>query len=97
MYVDSGTDMTLVPRDFGRLLGMDLNQNFGTVAGTGGSALRVSLQSAEIRIGAFLARARIAVATRNDVPYLLGREGVFRLFKVAFKEYKGTVRFDRPR
>ncbi len=45
----------------------------------------------------FLARVRITVATRNDVPYLLGREGVFRLFKVAFEEYKGTVRFDRPR
>ena len=97
MYVDSGADLTLVPRDFGKLLGMDLRQNLGTVAGVSGSPLRISVQPAEIRIGDSIAKARIAVALRNDVPYLLGREGLFRLFKVIFQEYKALVRFDRPR
>ena len=97
MYVDSGADLTLVPRDYGSLLGMNLTENRGIVAGVAGTSLRISLQSADIRIGNSTARARIAVALRNDVPYLLGREGLFPLFKVVFQEYRQLVRFDRPR
>lgn len=96
MYVDSGADLTLVPRDFGKLLRLDLKQNRGVVAGIGGTQLQVSLHTAEVRVGSSVARARIAVALRNDVPYLLGREGLFRLFRITFQEYKSLVRFDRP-
>ncbi len=43
MYVDSGADLTLVPKDFGLLLGMDLSKNVGTIAGVTGNLLRTSL------------------------------------------------------
>ncbi len=97
MYVDSGADLTLIPKDFGRLLGMNLRENLGLVSGISGALLQVSLQTADIRIGGRTARARVAAALRNDVPYLLGREGLFRLFKIVFQEYRSLVRFDHPR
>lgn len=96
MYVDSGADLTLIPKDFGKLLGMNLHQNLGLVSGISGALLKVSLQSADIRIGGRTARAKVAAALRNDVPYLLGREGLFKMFKIVFQEYRSLVRFDSP-
>src|SRR5438552_3284699 len=34
MYIDSGADMTLVPSDFGKLLGMDLSKNRSALVDT---------------------------------------------------------------
>ncbi len=96
MYVDSGADLTLIPKDFGKLLGMNLQENLGLVSGISGALLKVSLQSADVRIGGRTARAKVAVALRNDVPYLLGREGLFKMFKIVFQEYRSLVRFDNP-
>ena len=95
MYIDSGADMTLIPSDFGRLLGMDLKKNISSLAGVTGAPMKVSLQSTEIKIGASAHKAKVAVALRNNVPYLLGREGVFNAFKITFEEYKSLTHF-RP-
>jgi hypothetical protein len=95
MYVDSGADMTLIPSDFGRLLGMDLSKNRSALAGVTGAPMKVSLQSTEIRIGASFHEAKVAVAFRNDVPYLLGRDGIFNAFKITFEEYKQLTSFHR--
>jgi hypothetical protein len=95
MYIDSGADMTLVPSDFGKLLGMDITKNRASLAGVTGAPLRVSLQSAEVKIGRAVEKAMIAVARRNDVPYLLGREGLFRAFKITFEEHRGVTSFTR--
>ncbi len=94
MYVDSGADITLVPRDFGKLLGLNLTENLGTITGVTGNSLRVSIQDVEVRIASFAVRSKIAVSARNDVPYLLGRNGVFRAFTIVFQEYQSLVRFD---
>lgn len=93
MYIDSGADMTLIPSDFGKLLGMNLNKNRSALSGVTGAPMRVSLQSTEIRIAASTQVAKVAVALRNDVPYLLGRDGVFKAFKITFEEYKALTRF----
>ncbi len=95
MYVDSGADMTLIPSDFGKLLGMDLNKNRSALAGVTGAPMKVSLQSTQIRIGGSIQEAKVAVALRNDVPYLLGREGIFKAFKISFEEYKQLTSFRR--
>jgi hypothetical protein len=97
MYVDSGADITLVPSDFGKILGMDLTKNRSSLAGVAGAPLRVSLQSTEVKIGSAIEKAKIAVAARNDVPYLLGREGLFKAFKITFEEYRGLTSFTRRR
>ncbi len=93
MYIDSGADLTLIPSDFGKLLGMNLDENRSALAGVTGAPMKVSLQSAKIRIGASIQEAKVAVALRNDVPYLLGRDGVFKAFKIAFEEYRALTRF----
>jgi hypothetical protein len=93
MYIDSGADMTLIPSDFGKLLGMDLKNNRSALAGVTGTPMKVSLQSTEIRIGHTIRKAKVAVSLRNDVPYLLGREGVFKAFKITFEEYLALTRF----
>ena len=95
MYIDSGADITLVPADFGKLLGMDLRRNRTALAGVTGAGMRVSLQTTEIRVGASVQEAKIAVALRNDVPYLLGRQGIFSAFKITFEEYRNLIRFQR--
>jgi hypothetical protein len=95
MYIDSGADMTLVPSDFGKLLGVDLSKNKASLAGVTGAPLRVSLQSAEVKIGSAIEKAKIAVAMRNDVPYLLGREGLFKAFKITFEEHREVTSFTR--
>jgi len=93
MYIDSGADLTFVPNDFGKLLEMNLRLNPGYVAGITGRPLKVSLQDADIKIGKQVIRSKIAIASRNNVPYLLGRESIFRLFKISFEEYEELVRF----
>ncbi len=94
MYVDSGADITLVPRDFGRLLGLDLAEKPGdhhrcdrrlpssvpSRCGSSNSRLSRHIQDCGVR--------------KNDVPYLLGRNGVSRAFTVIFQEYRSLVRFD---
>ncbi len=93
MYIDSGADLTLIPFDFGKLLGMNLDKNRSALAGATRAPMKVSLQSTKIRIGTSIQEARVAVALRNDVPYLLGRDGVFKAFKIAFEEYRALTRF----
>jgi len=95
MYIDSGADMTLIPSDFGKLLGMDLSKNRSALVGVTGAPMKVSLQSTEIRIGASVQEGKVAVALRNDVPYLLGRDGIFNAFKITFEEYKRLTSFHR--
>ncbi len=95
MYVDSGADMTLIPSDFGKLLGMDLSKNKSALAGVTGAPMKVSLQATDMRIGASVQEAKVAVALRNDVPYLLGRDGIFNAFQITFEEYRQLTSFHR--
>ena len=95
MYVDSGADITLVPSDFGKLLGMDLSKNRSSLGGISEAPIKVSMQSAGMRIGGTVQEAKVAVALRNDVPYLLGRNGIFKSFKITFEEYRQLISF-RP-
>ena len=50
MYVDSGADISLVPRNFGLLLGLDLTKNLGQIRGIGEAIVPLSLQDVKFRI-----------------------------------------------
>jgi hypothetical protein len=91
MYIDSGADITLVPRNFGALLGLDLTQNLGQIRGIGDAIVPLSLQNVKFRIEKHEIRVKIAVALINEVPYLLGRYDFFKLFNISFQEHKGKV------
>ncbi len=91
MYVDSGADISLVPRNFGALLGLDLNKNMGEIRGIGEAIVPLSLQDVKLRIEKQEVKIKIAVALINEVPYVLGRYDFFKLFKISFQEYENKI------
>jgi hypothetical protein len=91
MYIDSGADISLVPRNFGSLLGLDLRKNLGQIRGIGEAIVPLSLQIAKLRIEKHEIKVKIAVALINEVPYVLGRYDFFKLFKITFQEYDNKV------
>jgi hypothetical protein len=91
MYIDSGADISLVPRNFGSLLGLDLTQNLGQIRGIGDAIVPLSLQDVKFRIEKHEVKVKIAVALINGVPYVLGRYDFFKLFKISFQEYDNKV------
>ena len=91
MYIDSGADISLVPRNFGSLLGLDLTKNLGQIRGIGEAIVPLSLQIVKLRIEKHEIKVKIAVALINEVPYVLGRYDFFKLFKISFQEYDNKV------
>lgn len=91
MYVDSGADISLVPRNFGSLLGLDLTKNLGQIRGIGEAIVPLSLQDVKLRVGHDEVNVKIAVALINEVPYVLGRYDFFKLFKICFQEYENKI------
>lgn len=91
MYIDSGADISLVPRSFGQLLGLDLGKNFGEVRGIGEAVIPLSLQTVKMKIGFDVVEVKIGVALINEVPYILGRHDFFKFFKVTFEEYSKKI------
>ena len=91
MYIDSGADISLVPRNFGLLLNLDLTENLGQIRGIGEAIVPLSLQDVKLRIEKHKIKIKIAVALINEVPYVLGRYDFFKLFKISFQEYENKV------
>ncbi len=91
MYIDSGADISLVPRNFGSLLGLDLAENLGQIRGIGEGIVPLSLQDVVFKIDNVELNVRIAIALINEVPYVLGRYDFFRLFDISFREHEGKV------
>lgn len=97
MYIDSGADITLVPRNFGALLGLDLSKNLGQIRGIGEAIVPLSLQDVTFRLENDEVEVKIAVALINQVPYVLGRYDFFKLFKITFQEYEKKVILEKVR
>ena len=95
MYIDSGADISLVPRNFGTLLNLDLTKNLGQIRGIGDAIVPLSLQDVSFKIEKCEAKVKIAVALINEVPYVLGRYDFFRLFKISFKEYENKIDMEK--
>lgn len=91
MYIDSGADISLVPRNFGLLLNLDLTKNLGQIRGIGEAIVPLSLQNVKMRIDNHEMKVKIAVALINEVPYVLGRYDFFKLFRITFQEYESKV------
>lgn len=91
MYIDSGADISLLPRNFGSLLNLDLTKNLGQIRGIGEAIVPLSLQNVKMRIENHEMKVKIAVALINEVPYVLGRYDFFKLFKITFQEHESKV------
>lgn len=97
-YVDSGADITLIPRSLGDLLGYSLadKSNVSEIKGVGGRSVPYLMRSVKIKFADnCMIEARVAWSLIDEVPSLLGRLDVFELFDIIFqKNRKTTFQFD---
>ncbi len=94
-YVDSGADITLIPRSVGELLGFEVgSEEINEMGGIGGSKVPTILKTLKMRIGEFEFPIKIAWALVEDVPPLLGRVDVFDKFEVRFRQKEKITEFE---
>ncbi len=93
LYVDSGADITLIPKSVGEWLGfvVDQQDKIVEIKGVGERGIPIVVKKIKIKIGEKLIDARVAWALVEEVPLLLGREDVFKLFDINFKKNTKTV------
>lgn len=94
MYIDSGADITLIPRKLGESLGFTVEGGkIIEIGGIGNAKVPVIIKTASIMIGVRKVEVRIAWALTEEVPPLLGRTDVFDLFKIIFVQKNRRIQF----
>ncbi len=98
MYIDSGADLSLLPRSVGELIGLakKKDEKHESISGVGGSSINVVIRKVQMRIGETSFPARISWSSSEQVPLLLGRLDVFERFKILFQEKQKIVTFLTP-
>jgi hypothetical protein len=95
MYIDSGADITLIPRRFGEAIGLNFEEkDIREISGVGKGSIPVVIREVDLRIGEHEFKARIAWALEESVPPLLGRLDVFDEFDVKFVQREKTIEFE---
>jgi len=95
MYIDSGADVTMIPRRAGNDLGFKYDpKKIFQMSGIAGS-LPCILQKAEVTIGKQKLLADITWALSDEAPFLLGRKDIFKFFRIIFDEAKKKIEFVR--
>ena len=99
--IDSGADVTTLPKDIGELLELDLKSNKTEVRGIGGTLAAVN-ERITIKIGnaheTYRLRIPVMVPLTDSktVPeILLGRAGIFNQFDIIFKERDAKIVFKK--
>lgn len=91
-YIDSGADVTLIPKSVGEALGFSLEPgDVQELFGVGEGRVAVAFKTARMGIGEYSFDCRIAWALIEEVPPLLGRKDVFDRFEVLFREWEGKI------
>lgn len=94
MYIDSGADITLIPRALGEILGLELAESeIREIRGVGSARVPMIVRKVWLKIGEHEFEARIAWALEEGVPPLLGRLDIFNRFDVHFKEQDRIIEF----
>jgi len=88
LYVDSGADITLIPKSVGDALGFELNDvdNIIEISGIGEKGIPIIVKTVFMKIGDKEFETKVAWSLIEDVPLLLGRTDVFNLFNICFKK-----------
>ena len=92
-YVDSGADVSLIPKSVGDLLGLKLNspKEIQEIKGIGERGVPIVIRRLQLQVGYKVFSARIAWCLLEEVPLLLGRLDCFRLFEITFRRDRATV------
>lgn len=93
-YIDSGADVTLFPLSFGRLLGLEIDEDeIKELKGVGGDTIAVVFKTIPIQIGKYEFDVRVAWCLKEEVPALLGRKDIFDYFHIQFKQDEKVIEF----
>lgn len=93
LYVDSGADVSLIPKSLGDWLGFNIGKedSITEIKGIGERGVPIIIKKVKMKIGENLFKTRIAWALIEEVPLLLGRTDVFNLFDICFKKNKKVI------
>jgi len=102
--MDSGADISVIPREVAEVLGLDLSGETESVFGLGGSVRAIPLQiNMVIEKGHECYRLNIpikVVLDKYDFPPLLGRAGFFEEFEITLNQLEEKIclkKVDRTR
>jgi hypothetical protein len=92
-YVDSGADITLIPKSVGDLLGLTLAspQEIHEIKGIGERGVPIVIRRLRLQVGSKVFRARVGWCLLEEVHLLLGRLDCFRLFEISFRQDLATA------
>ena len=94
MLVDSGADITLVPRSLGEFLGISFEgKKILELRGIGEGALPYVVEKIKVKIGKHAFEARIGISMVEEIPLILGRLDIFDNFNIEFKQKAGVTIF----
>ncbi len=95
MYIDSGADITMIPLEVGKALGLKQNpkDEILEIKGVSGSGVPYILKKANIILNGKKLNIRLAWALIEEVPLLLGRLDIFPKFKITFDEKQELITF----
>lgn len=93
LYVDSGADITLIPKSVGDLLGFKIkpDDKITEIKGICERGVPILIKKIKLKIGETMLEARIAWALVEEVPMLLGRIDIFTFFEICFQKNKKTI------
>ncbi len=97
MIVDSGADITLIPRSLGEFLGFSLGKKneIREIRGIGEGTIPYVINILNMKIGEYIIHSRLGVALIEEIPLILGRLDIFDHFNIEFKQKERIIVF-RP-
>ncbi len=95
-YIDSGADISILPASFLKAFGIMVEEEeIREIRGVGGAKVPIVVKDIRMRIGELVFNAKIVIALVEDIPYILGREGVFDRFEICFRQREKIIEFRR--
>lgn len=97
--IDSGADISVIPKDFAELIGVKIDGEPGFANGIGGQ-VRVITSKMNLKIKGDHTTYQFnipvqVVLDESKIPVLLGRDGFFSYFRIEFDHYKERVKLIR--
>lgn len=92
-YVDSGADLTLIPRSVGEILAFNnpTSSEINDIKGIGEKSVPIVIRKVTLVLAHFRIQSYLGWALIEDVPLLLGREEFFKYFDIIFRKNRKVL------
>ena len=99
MYIDSGADISMIPRGTGELLGFQKapGEKIKEMHGIAGGGVPYLEKEVVMIFGKKNLKIKISWALIEEVPPLLGRKDIFSRFRITFDEARDVIEFKEKR